>query len=70
MVVLRAVLVGLMVLLTSEALTRAQASPPPAEVADGDAPHRTGGCFAQAWTVAELLRSGVEDVFPTALEST
>ena len=29
MVVLRAVLVGLMVLLTSEALTRAQASPPP-----------------------------------------
>ncbi|MBS1834927.1 MAG: glycogen debranching protein, partial [Acidobacteria bacterium] len=52
------------------AIWRACAVEPFAEVADGDAPHRTGGCFAQAWTVAELLRSGVEDVFPTALEST
>jgi predicted glycogen debranching enzyme len=26
------------------------------EVADGDAPHRPRGCFAQAWTVAETLR--------------
>ena len=27
------------------------------EVFDGDAPHRAGGCLAQAWSVAELLRS-------------
>lgn len=26
------------------------------EVFDGDAPHRAGGCMAQAWSVAELLR--------------
>jgi glycogen debranching enzyme len=26
------------------------------EVFDGDAPHRPGGCSAQAWSVAELLR--------------
>ncbi len=26
------------------------------EVFDGDAPHRGGGCMAQAWSVAELLR--------------
>jgi glycogen debranching enzyme len=26
------------------------------EVFDGDAPHRPGGCWAQAWSVAELLR--------------
>lgn len=27
------------------------------EVADGDAPHAPRGCFAQAWTVAEVLRA-------------
>ncbi len=27
------------------------------EVFDGDEPHRPGGCFAQAWTVAETLRA-------------
>src|SRR5271165_5480972 len=32
------------------------------EVFDGDAPHRAGGCLAQAWSVAELLRSLAEDV--------
>ena len=32
------------------------------EVFDGDAPHRAGGCLAQAWSVAELLRSLVEDI--------
>jgi predicted glycogen debranching enzyme len=32
------------------------------EVFDGDAPHRAGGCIAQAWTVAELLRTCLEDV--------
>ncbi len=26
------------------------------ELFDGDAPHRPGGCMAQAWSVAELLR--------------
>src|SRR5271165_5186818 len=32
------------------------------EVFDGDAPHRAGGCLAQAWSVAELLRSLGEDI--------
>jgi predicted glycogen debranching enzyme len=27
------------------------------EVFDGDPPHNAGGCFAQAWTVAEVLRA-------------
>jgi glycogen debranching enzyme len=27
------------------------------EVFDGDPPHRPGGCIAQAWSVAELLRA-------------
>jgi glycogen debranching enzyme len=35
------------------------------EVFDGDAPHRAGGCIAQAWSVAELLRSLVEDIAAT-----
>ena len=29
------------------------------EVFDGDAPHRPGGCIAQAWSVAEVLRVSV-----------
>jgi len=32
------------------------------EVFDGDSPQRPGGCIAQAWSVAELLRSLVEDI--------
>jgi len=32
------------------------------EVFDGDAPHRAGGCLAQAWSVAELLRVSVEEM--------
>jgi glycogen debranching enzyme len=32
------------------------------EVFDGDAPYRAGGCLAQAWSVAELLRTLVEDI--------
>jgi glycogen debranching enzyme len=32
------------------------------EVFDGDAPQRAGGCVAQAWSVAELLRCVVEDI--------
>ncbi len=32
------------------------------EVFDGDYPHAPGGCIAQAWSVAEILRAYVEDV--------
>jgi predicted glycogen debranching enzyme len=32
------------------------------EILDGDAPQRPGGCIAQAWSVAEILRTYVEDV--------
>ena len=32
------------------------------EIFDGDPPHRSRGCFAQAWSVAEPLRAFVEDV--------
>src|SRR5438876_3712191 len=35
------------------------------EIFDGDAPHTPRGCVAQAWSVAELLRSAVEDVYTT-----
>jgi len=31
------------------------------EVFDGDPPHRPGGCIAQAWSVAEVLRTYIED---------
>jgi len=30
------------------------------EIFDGDAPHRPEGCFAQAWSVAEVLRAWIE----------
>lgn len=33
-----------------------------AQVASGDEPHEAGGCPAQAWTVAELLRTLEEDL--------
>jgi predicted glycogen debranching enzyme len=33
------------------------------EVFDGDEPHAPGGCFAQAWSVAEILKSLCEDVY-------
>ena len=32
------------------------------EVFDGDPPHHPGGCIAQAWSVAEMLRAQIEDV--------
>lgn len=32
------------------------------EVFDADPPHTAAGCFAQAWSVAELLRCYVEDI--------
>ncbi|MCI0351895.1 MAG: amylo-alpha-1,6-glucosidase [Acidobacteriales bacterium] len=39
------------------------------EVFDADPPHRAGGCFAQAWSVAEVLRALCEDVYqPAATE--
>jgi glycogen debranching enzyme len=34
-----------------------------AEIFDGDLPQLPKGCAAQAWSVAELLRATVEDVF-------
>jgi len=33
------------------------------EIFDADSPHTPRGCMAQAWSVAELLRAAVEDVF-------
>jgi predicted glycogen debranching enzyme len=33
------------------------------EIFDGDAPHTPRGCVAQAWSVAELLRAAVEEVY-------
>jgi predicted glycogen debranching enzyme len=30
------------------------------EIFDGDAPHIAAGCFAQAWSVAEILRSWIQ----------
>jgi glycogen debranching enzyme len=33
------------------------------EVLDAESPHDPRGCMAQAWSVAEILRSAVEDVF-------
>jgi glycogen debranching enzyme len=37
-----------------------------AEIANAEAPHKLKGCIAQAWSVAELLRAAVEDVFQCA----
>jgi predicted glycogen debranching enzyme len=36
------------------------------EIFDGDAPFRPRGCIAQAWSVAELLRTAMEDVIGTS----
>jgi predicted glycogen debranching enzyme len=33
------------------------------EILDAESPHEPRGCIAQAWSVAELLRAAVEDVF-------
>ena len=30
------------------------------EIFDGDAPHIAAGCFAQAWSVAEILRAWIQ----------
>jgi predicted glycogen debranching enzyme len=37
------------------------------EIADAAYPHAPRGCFAQAWSVAELLRAAVEDVYEVRL---
>ena len=39
------------------------------EIFDGDPPHAPRGCIAQAWSVAELLRVAVENVYPAELAS-
>ena len=33
------------------------------EIVDAQSPHEPRGCIAQAWSVAEILRAAVEDVF-------
>jgi glycogen debranching enzyme len=33
------------------------------EILDADLPHHPRGCIAQAWSVAELLRVAVQEVF-------
>ena len=38
------------------------------EITDGDPPHEPRGCFAQAWSVGELLRVAVEDIYRLELE--
>jgi glycogen debranching enzyme len=35
------------------------------EIFDGDAPHTPRGCVAQAWSVAELLRAAIANVYST-----
>ena len=34
------------------------------EISDGDAPHNPRGCYAQAWSVGEVLRCYCEDILP------
>lgn len=38
------------------------------EIFDGEPPHTPRGCIAQAWSVAELLRAALEDIYPSPLE--
>ena len=39
------------------------------EILDGDAPHMARGAIAQAWSVAELLRTAIEDVYGCEIAS-
>lgn len=32
------------------------------EIFDGDAPHNPRGCYAQAWSIGEILRAYIEDI--------
>lgn len=34
------------------------------EIFDGDAPHNPRGCYAQAWSIGEVLRCYVQDILP------
>ena len=34
------------------------------EIFDGDSPHKGRGCYAQAWSVGEVLRCYTEDILP------
>ena len=34
------------------------------EIFDGDEPHNPRGCYAQAWSVGEVLRAYVQDILP------
>jgi glycogen debranching enzyme len=38
------------------------------EIFDGEPPHHPRGCFAQAWSVAEVLRARCEDVYQVEVE--
>ena len=38
------------------------------EIADAEPPHTPRGCMAQAWSVSELLRAAVQDVFEPKTE--
>jgi predicted glycogen debranching enzyme len=40
------------------------------EIFDADAPHRPQGCFAQAWSVGEILRALCVDVYQTTAVAT
>ena len=35
-----------------------------AEIFYGDEPHTSRGCYAQAWSVGEILRAYTEDILP------
>ena len=39
------------------------------EIADADSPNEPRGCVAQAWSIGELLRAAVEDVYEIPLSS-
>jgi predicted glycogen debranching enzyme len=39
------------------------------EIADADSPYEPRGCVAQAWSIGELLRAAVEDVYEIPLSS-
>lgn len=34
------------------------------EIFDGDEPHNPRGCYAQAWSVGEVLRCYIQDIYP------
>ena len=40
------------------------------EIFDGDAPHNPRGCYAQAWSVGEVLRAYTQDILPYLTSNT